>query len=117
MLGYLLPRRVNAGAAAEMAFTGRLVGAEEAVRIGLVDRVLPLDHLRTEASALCVAIAAQAPLSLRFSKLALRRAGSDSYEDYARFERYIFGIGYSSEDAKEAIRARREKRAPQFKGF
>lgn len=117
MLGYLLPRRVSAGAAAEMAFTGRLVGADEALRIGLADRVLPLDRLKMEASALCAAIAAQAPLSLRFSKLALRRAGRDSYEDYARFERYIFGVAYGSEDAKEAIRARREKRAPQFKGF
>jgi enoyl-CoA hydratase/carnithine racemase len=116
MLGYLLPRRIGPGLAAEMAFTGRIVGAEESLRIGLADRVLPASELDAAAMILAKEIAKNAPLSLYFSKLALRRHASETYQEYSRFERYIFGTSMASDDAKEAMRARRENREPRYKG-
>ena len=116
MLGYLLPRRIGPGRASELAFTGRLVDAEEALRIGLADRVVPANELAAVAGALAEEIAQNAPLSLHFSKEAIRRYSPESYQEYVRYERYIFNVCFSSEDAKEAIRARREKRPPLFTG-
>jgi enoyl-CoA hydratase/carnithine racemase len=115
-LGFLLPRRIGPGRASELAFTARLVDAEEALRIGLVDRVVPVAELAASATALARAIAANAPLSLHFSKQAIRRSDSESYQEYLRYERYVFNLCMGSEDAKEAMRARREKRPPVYTG-
>jgi enoyl-CoA hydratase len=116
MLGYLLPRRVGPGMASDLAFTGRLVDAAEALRCGMVDRVVPAAELAAAAAALAEEIAQNAPLALYFSKQAIRRADSETYQQYVQYERYIFNVCINSEDAKEAMRARRDKRPPEWKG-
>ena len=116
MLGYLLPQRVSRGNAAELGFTGRLVDADEALRMGLVDRVVPAAELAGVVDKLAAEIAQGAPLALHFTKQAIRRTSSEAYQEYMRFERYFFNLCLSSEDAKEAMRARREKRPPVYKG-
>ena len=116
ILGYLLPRRIGPGRASELAFTGRIIDADEALRIGIADRVVPAAELATVARALADEIARTAPLSLHFSKQAIRRYSPESYQDYVLYERYIFNTCFNSEDAKEAIRARREGRPPVYKG-
>jgi enoyl-CoA hydratase/carnithine racemase len=116
MLGYLIPRRVGPGRASDVAFTGRVIDAEEALRIGFADRLVPAAGLGAAAIALAEEIAANAPLALYFSKQAIRRASADSAMEYARYERYIFNSCFYSEDAKEAMRARRDKRPPVYKG-
>jgi len=116
MLGYLLPRRVGPGAAADLGFTGRLVEAKEALAMRMVDRVVPAAELQSAALALAEEIAANPPLALYFSKQAIRRADSETYQQYVQYERYIFNVCINSEDAKEAMRARRDKRPPEFKG-
>jgi len=116
MLGHTLPRRLGPGRAAELAFTGRIINAAEALAIGLVDRVVPFAQLADTTRALAEEIAQTAPLSLHFSKQALRRSSFERVDDYARYERYVFNLSMNSEDAKEAMLARREKRKPVFKG-
>lgn len=116
MLGHTLPKRLGPGKSAELAFTGRIIDAAEALAIGLVDRVVPFADLASSTDALAKEIAQTAPLSLFFSKQALRRSSVERVEDYARFERYVFNIAMASEDAREAMIARREKRKPVFKG-
>jgi enoyl-CoA hydratase/carnithine racemase len=116
MLGHTLPKRLGPGRAAELAFTGRIIDAAEALAIGLVDHVVPFAQLADSANALAEEIAQQAPLSLYFSKQALRRSSVERADEYARYERYIYNISMNSEDAKEAMLARREKRKPVFKG-
>ncbi len=116
MLGYLLPRRIGPGKAAELIFTARIIDAGEALGIGLVDRVVPAVDLLSAAGALAEEIAGMAPLALYFSKQALRRSHSEGHEEYARYERHILNVCMHSEDAKEALRARREKRPPKFTG-
>lgn len=116
MLGYLLPRRVGPGRAADLAFTGRLVDAQEALRMGLADRVIPASELPASAVALAEEIARNAPLSLHFSKQAIQRSSAESSLEYARYERYIFNACFNSQDAKEAVRALREKRPAVYQG-
>jgi enoyl-CoA hydratase/carnithine racemase len=116
MLGHTLPRRLGPGRAAELAFTGRIIDAAEALSIGLVDKVVPSAELAGTAAALAREIAETAPLSLYFSKLALRRSTFERPDEYARFERYVFNLAMASDDAKEAMLARREKRKPVYRG-
>jgi len=116
ILGHLLPHRVGPGRTADMAFTGRLVDAKEALAIGLADRVISPMDLEEQVCSLAEEIARQAPVSLYYSKQAIRRSYSETYLQYMQYERYIFGASYYSEDAKEAVRARREKRPPVYRG-
>jgi enoyl-CoA hydratase/carnithine racemase len=116
MLGHTLPKRIGPGRAAELAFTGRIIDAAEALAIGLVDKVVPFAELAATVDRLAREIAQTAPLSLYFSKLALRRSSFERPDEYARFERYVFNLAMSSDDAKEAMLARREKRKPVFRG-
>jgi enoyl-CoA hydratase/carnithine racemase len=116
MLGYLLPRRVGPGAAAQLAYTGRIIEADEALAMHLADRVVEPEQLEQVTTELAEEIARQAPLALRFTKQALRRFGGESVRDYLPFERYVFATCLQTEDAKEAVRAMRDKRGPEFKG-
>src|SRR5207247_85689 len=114
--GFLLPRRVGPGRAAEMAFTNRLVGASEALAIGLIERVVPADRLEEESAAMAALWAKQPPLALRFSKLAIRKGLGEDFEGYLSYDRYLLSVGMRSEDAKEAVRAKRAGRPPEFTG-
>lgn len=73
-----LPRLVGLGRARELIYTGRIIEAEEAERIGLVNRVVPDDQVLSEAKALALSIAKQGALAVKISKLALNAAGRPS---------------------------------------
>lgn len=112
-----LTRLVGPGRAAELAYTGRICGAEEAERIGLVNRVVPSEDLFDEAYALARAISANSPGGVRLSKRALQRnAEITSYAAALELENRGQALLTRTEDMTEALNAFREKRPAHFTG-
>jgi enoyl-CoA hydratase len=109
-------RHVPQGLLRRMFFTGRPIGAEEAMRAGFVDRIVPLAELAGEASALAEIIAEKSPLGLRIGKEALNRVEFMPVEEGYAFEQSCSTRLLDTEDAREATRAAIEKRQPVFKG-
>ncbi len=111
-----LPAVIGPSKAAEMLFTGDVIDAAEAERIGLVSRVVPHEALMTEARALAARIASNAPLALRWMKEGLRRS---VYGDPAEIGSWTFQTInrlMETKDHKEGVASFFEKRAPIFTG-
>lgn len=112
---WLLPRAVGASKAAEMAFTGELLNAEQALACGLVSRVVPHDELIKEALALAGRIAANPGSVLRMTKRLLREGERSTLESLLEMSAGYQAIAHMTDDHHEAVRAFVEKRPPQFK--
>lgn len=111
-----LPRRVGIGKAKELIFTGRMIDAEEAERIGLVNHVLPQEALLEEAQKLAEEILSNGPMAVKYAKAAINR-GCDADMDAAiAIENEYFAMCFATEDQKEGMRAFLEKRNAEFKG-
>jgi enoyl-CoA hydratase/carnithine racemase len=113
---YLLPDVVGEATARELLLTGRLVDAEEALRLGLVSRVFHDADFATEVQAIAEGIAATAPIASRYTKVALRGGGHRDLEAAIQWEALAQPITLATEDLQEGIRAAREKRRPEFRG-
>jgi enoyl-CoA hydratase len=110
-----LPRAVGKAKAMEWCLTGRMVGADEAERAGLVARVVPAADLEQEALALATKIASfSLPVVMKI-KEAINRAYESSLTDGLAFERREFHSTFALDDQKEGMRAFVEKRKPQFR--
>lgn len=113
---YFLPRLVGLDKACEMIWTGDLVDAEEAQRIGLVTRVVPHDELEAATEELALKIATGPPLAIKESKRLIYDGLNTDLESALReVIRSYMTLG-ASEDHREALRAFLEKREPVFKG-
>jgi enoyl-CoA hydratase len=110
-----LAKAVGKAKAMDLILTGRMMGAEEAERAGLVARVVPADDLMKEAMEAAKAIAGFGAPSVMIAKEAVNRAFETTLEEGLRFERRVFYSLFATEDQKEGMRAFSEKRAPQFK--
>ena len=111
-----LPRLVGKGRALELLLTGEAIVAEEAYRIGLVNRVVPADRLMVEVRALAVALAAKAPIAVRSIIDAVNDGLEMPLAQAMNHEAARFGLVASTEDMREGTRAFLEKRKPVFKG-
>jgi enoyl-CoA hydratase len=111
-----LPRIVGLGAALRLVLTGELIGAEEALRLGLVEEVTEPAELLDRAVALAEVIASKSPVAVSAAKEATRAALSLPLADGLKLETALFELCFSSEDKAEGVRAFLEKRAANFPG-
>jgi enoyl-CoA hydratase len=111
-----LTRAVGKAVAMEMVLNNRHLDAQEALHMGLVNRVVPVERFLEEALGLATEIAARAPLALRIGKEMINQAFETSLQQGIADERRSFYFLFSSEDQKEGMRAFSAKRAPEWKG-
>ena len=115
-LSQRLPRLVGKGRAIQLLLTGEMIDAAEAFRIGLVNRVVPADHLMNEAGNTMKAILANGPLAVALCIEAIDRGLEMSLEEGFILEANAFGLLAATADMREGTSAFIEKRSPVFKG-
>ena len=113
---FLLPRKIGLARAREMAYTGEFIDAEEALAIGLVNRVVPEDKLRDAAEALARRIASRAPMAVQLHKTMIDRGLEATLETMLAFETEALVMTAVTDDHIEGANAFFEKREPKFTG-
>ena len=113
---FLLPEAVGVPRARELLLTGRRVGADEALRIGLCEAVHPPESLLEEALSTAAQIAGNAPVAVRLTKAALAFAGHRSIDEALAWEAVAQPVTMATADLLEGIAAQTERRAPRFTG-
>jgi enoyl-CoA hydratase len=111
-----LPRLVGKGRALDLLLTGRIIDAQEALAMGLVNRVVPAADLMASARELASTLAALAPAAIRSIIEAVNRGAGMAFADAESLEAALFGLCFSTADMREGARAFLEKRAPLFTG-
>lgn len=110
-----LARIAGKGRAMELILTGEIIDAAEALRIGLVNRVVPAEKLKEEALALAKKMAEKSMKTLIYAKRSIDRGLNLTIDDGCAFEANIFAQVCATEDKKEGVRAFNEKRKPIFR--
>lgn len=110
-----LARLVGMGMAKELIYTGKMIDANEALRIGLVNKVFEPEKLMEEATALANSIAGNAPIAVRLCKSAINRGIQCDIDTALMYEAEVFGECFATEDQKEGMSAFVERRAKSFK--
>ena len=111
-----LPRLVGKGKALEMILTGELVDAQEALRIGLVNKIVPPDKLMIVTMDIAKKMATRGPIALRYAKEAIYQGMDMTLEQGLRLEADLYLLLHATRDRTEGIQAFQEKRSPNFKG-
>lgn len=111
-----LPRLCGKGVAHELILTGEMITAEEALRIGLVNRVVEPGELLATAEAIAKKIIANAPLAVKYALEAVERGMEMPQEEGLYLEATLFGLCCATQDMREGTRAFLEKRPPKFEG-
>ncbi len=110
-----LARIAGMAVAKELIFTGRIIKAEEALRVGLVNKVVEPDKVMEEAISFANTIAAQAPIAVKYCKAAINRGMQCDIETALMYESEVFGECFATEDQKEGMTAFVERREKSFK--
>ncbi len=111
-----LARLVGKGKALEMILTGEVIDVQEALRIGLVNKIVSPDKLMTAAIDLAQEMASKGPIALRYIKEAIYKGMDMTLEQGLRLEADLYLLIHTSKDRTEGIQAFREKRVPKFEG-
>jgi len=111
-----LPRLVGLGKAYQLLYTGDMVTAEEALRIGLVNEVVPHDQLMGRVREVAAKIAEKSPIALRFIKEGLKASVRTPLDEGVRLEATLFGLAFASADKDEGVEAFLAKRKADFQG-
>ena len=111
-----LPRLIGVCRAKELIYTGDIIRAEEADRLGLVNRVVPMDELMPAAKELAKKIATKSAAALKLAKTAINRGMQTNLESGLKYEYELYSLSLSLEDKLEGVNAFLEKRAPKFVG-
>jgi|TARA_B110001454_G_scaffold174729_1_gene166328 enoyl-CoA hydratase/carnithine racemase len=111
-----LPRTIPLGDALWMLYSGERIDAQEAFRLGLVNKVVPLEDLMSTAQAMAEKLLGSGPLAVRAIKQAAVQGLSMPLDDGLRLEQHLFRLLATTEDSVEGTQAFAEKRPPQWKG-
>lgn len=111
-----LPRLIGVCRAKELIFTGDIIGAEEAYRLGLVNRVVPMDQLIPAAKEMAKKIATKSSAALKLAKTAINRGLQTNLESGLNYEYELYSLALTLEDKVEGVNAFLEKRPPNFVG-
>jgi 2-(1,2-epoxy-1,2-dihydrophenyl)acetyl-CoA isomerase len=111
---YFLPRLVGPAVAAELIFTGEMIDAQEAERLGIFNRVVPHEQLGSETGALARKLAAKPQLALRLAKTAVQASLSSSFQEMLDYELDAQLRCGLSADGREGLTAFVERRTPKF---
>ena len=111
-----LPRLVGKGRALQLIFSGEMIDAQEAYRIGLVNEVVSAANLMARAETILKQISANAPIAIKFAIEATNKGLDTSQSEGLALEASYFGICAATDDKKEGTSAFLEKRVPQFHG-
>jgi enoyl-CoA hydratase len=110
-----LPRLIGTGMARQLLYTGDIIDAHEALRIGLVNAVVPDADLINYVTGIAKRIIVKGQIAVRFSKAAVNNGTQTDIDRAMTIEADIFGLCFSTEDQQEGMKAFIEKRTPQFK--
>ena len=111
-----LPNVVGEAHARDLLLTGRMIGADEALRIGLVSSVTPDELFLEQVLDAAAEIAATAPIASRLTKVAMRDGGHADFETAIEWEALAQPVTLATEDLQEGVRAARERRPARFRG-
>src|SRR5262245_48321485 len=113
---YFLPRLIGTARACELLFSGRIIDAAEAARLGILNRVVEREAFPVAVGELAAEIAAAAPIAVRMVKRALYRGVESSLDDAIDLESMQQAATFQTADAREGVKAVLDKREPKFAG-
>ncbi|MFC1963272.1 enoyl-CoA hydratase/isomerase family protein, partial [Chloroflexota bacterium] len=112
----ILTRLIGEKKAKELVFTGRAISAEEAVRLGAANQVVPKENLRETVEKLVDTLLKRSPIILKLAKMSVNKALETTLSTGLAYEKDLFAMCFGTEDQKEGARAFLEKRDPVYKG-
>jgi enoyl-CoA hydratase len=109
-----LPRLIGEGRAKELLFTADVIDAADALRIGLVNKIVPVGQVLEAATAMARKIATRSPVAIGYCKTAIREGQNSELDSAIAYEAEVFGLCFADTDQSEGMTAFIEKRAPTF---